>query len=269
MGDEYSRLVEASKDRCRIEREIGHGGMAVVYLAIVLAEGNGPIEHRPQPRQGRIFCPKVRCGVPSRSRFLPADSRACTGIPSQRTDTMVQSSMFLATGILSIVFTGLVSGSAAAQEPQRIVEPEPEEHEFHRNHFGGFLGTSLTFDPDAAAPTLGLEYARQFSPHWAVAVYTELVSSRLERDIIVAVGGIFYPTSGLGLILAVGAEAAEKEIDRNGEIELESELGLLLRVGAGYSFRLTPEAALGPTLFVDRVGDRTTLVFGLGVVVGF
>ncbi len=33
MGDEYSRLVEALHDRYRIEREIGHGGMAVVYLA--------------------------------------------------------------------------------------------------------------------------------------------------------------------------------------------------------------------------------------------
>jgi hypothetical protein len=171
--------------------------------------------------------------------------------------------------MLSIVFMALVSGPASAQELQGIGESEAEEREFHRNHFGGFLGVSTHSDLDEAALTLGLDYTRQFSPHWAVAVYTELVSSQLERDVILAVGGIFYPTPGLSLVLAAGVEAAAKEIDRNGEIEQENEFDFLLRVGAAYGFRLTAEAALAPTLLVDRVGDRTTFVIGLATVVGF
>jgi len=73
----------------------------------------------------------------------------------------------------------------------------------------------------------------------------------------------------VGLVLAVGAEAADKEVIHNGETETEQELALLVRVGVTYGFRLTPEASIGPTLLVDQVGDRTTVVLGMSMVVGF
>ena len=33
VTDVFSRLTEALADRYRLERELGHGGMATVYLA--------------------------------------------------------------------------------------------------------------------------------------------------------------------------------------------------------------------------------------------
>ncbi|MHC4406654.1 MAG: hypothetical protein ACYTG0_44085 [Planctomycetota bacterium] len=136
------------------------------------------------------------------------------------------------------------------------------ELEFHRNHFGGFLGFSARSGVDGVAPTIGLEYARVFSRHWAAVGYVEMVSSKLERDIIVAVRGIYYPVRGLGIVVAVGAEAADK--DEHDESELE----FLMRAGS-YGFRLTDTAALGPTILVDRVPGTTTFVFGLVMAVGF
>jgi hypothetical protein len=184
---------------------------------------------------------------------------------------MVRSSRLVAKGILSTILIVLVSGPLVGQE--HLQNPDEETggpaHEFHRNHFGGFLGVSAHSDIDEVAPTLGLEYTRQFSPHWGASAYVELVSSKLERDLVVAVGAAYYPTRALGLVLAVGAEAADKEVIHNGETETEQELALLVRVGVAYGFRLTPEATIAPTLLVDQVGDRTTVVLGMGMVVGF
>lgn len=115
---------------------------------------------------------------------------------------------------------------------------------------------------DGVAPTLGLEYARVFSRHWAAVGYVELVSSTLERDIIVAAGGIYYPVRGLGVVVAVGVEAADEEGH-------ETEWAFLMRAGIAYGFRLTETAALGPTVLVDRVPGSTTFVLGLAMVVGF
>ena len=143
------------------------------------------------------------------------------------------------------------------------------EHEFHRNHFGGFVGVSTHHDTDDAGSTLGLEYARVLSRRWAVTTYLELVSSSLERDVVLVVGGIYYPMRRVGLVLAVGGESVEKDVVVHGTTETESELELLIRAGIAYGFPLTPTAALGPALFVDRAGDRWTTVVGITMVVGF
>lgn len=184
---------------------------------------------------------------------------------------MVRSGRVVATGILSTILIVLVSGPLVGQEhlPNPDDETGEPAHEFHRNHFGGFLGVSAHSDIDEVAPTLGLEYTRQFSPHWGTTAYVELVSSKLERDLVVAVGVSYYPIRPLSLVLAVGAEAADKEVIHNGETETEQELALLVRVAVAYGFRLTPEASIGPTLLVDQVGDRTTVVLGMSMVVGF
>ena len=140
-----------------------------------------------------------------------------------------------------------------------VAEHRGTEHEFHRNHFGGFLGASTHSDTDETAFTLGLEYARQFTQRWAAITYIELVSSDLERDIILAVGAIFYPTRRLGLVV---------DVEHNGKVEKENEAEFLLRLGAAYGFPVG-QASLGPAVFVDWAGNRWTLVYGIGMVTGF
>jgi len=142
------------------------------------------------------------------------------------------------------------------------------EHEFHRNHFGGFLGASTHSDNNETGFTLGLEYARQFTRRWAVVVYNELVSGDLERDIILAVGGVFYPTPRLGLVVAPGVEFAGKEVEHHGAVEKEDETEFLLRLGAAYGFPVG-QASLGPAVFVDWTDSRWTVVYGIGMVTGF
>jgi len=158
---------------------------------------------------------------------------------------------------------------SAAQETEHLqTEHAGAEHAFHRNHFGGFLGASTHSDNDETGFTLGLEYARQFTPRWAAAAYTELVAGNLERDVIIAAGAIFYLVPRLGLVFAPGVELAKIEVERDGEVEKEDETEFLLRVGAGYSFPVG-QASLGPVVMVDHTGDRWTFVYGLGMVTGF
>jgi hypothetical protein len=156
------------------------------------------------------------------------------------------------------------SGATAA-----TAHHEGAAHEYHRNHFGGLLGTSVHLDNDDTAFTLGLEYARQFAPRWAVAGYVESVSSDIERDVIVAAGIIYYPVSRLGLLLAPGIESAAKDVEHHGEVEREYETEFLIRLGASYGFPVAPQASIGPVLLVDRSAHRWTVVIAVGTVVGF
>jgi hypothetical protein len=161
-----------------------------------------------------------------------------------------------------------VSSEHAQDSRGTVAEHRGTEHEFHRNHFGGFLGASTHSDTDETAFTLGLEYARQFTLRWAVVSYIELVSSDLERDIILAVGAIFYPMRRLGLVVAPGVESASKDVEHHGKVEKENEAEFLLRLGAAYGFPVG-QASLGPAVFVDWAGNQWTLVYGIGMVTGF
>jgi len=152
--------------------------------------------------------------------------------------------------------------------------PEGEDHaseepEFHRNHFGGFLGASRHSDVKESAPTLGLEYARVFSRRWAAAGYLEMVGGELERDMILIVTAIFYPIRQMGIVLGPGIERASVSVDHGGEVEEESEYELIIRGGVAYGFKVAEVASLAPTVFVDWTDVRWTLVYGLGFVVGF
>jgi len=138
-----------------------------------------------------------------------------------------------------------------------------QEAEFYRNHFGGLVGVSTHHDVKDSGLTLGLDYARQFSRLWGMVSYIELVSSDLERDFILAVGGSFYPKRHLSLVLALGLESAEDDATR------ATEFAFLIRMGAGYGFRITDESALGPTLLVDWSNNRWTSLVAVAMVVGF
>jgi len=177
----------------------------------------------------------------------------------------------ITTLLAALVF--LVPAATAGQGLEAAAENVSEgheiaEHEFHRNHFGGFLGASTHSDNDETGFTLGLEYARQFTPRWAVTAYTELVGGDLERDTILAVGAIFYPMRRLGLVVAPGVELANKDVEHHGDVEREYENEFLLRLGAEYGFPVG-QASLGPAVFADWAGNRWTLVYGIGMVTGF
>ncbi len=176
---------------------------------------------------------------------------------------------FITTPALFALLLLLPSAPLAAQEHEPAEEAAAEHGGMHPNHFGGFLGLSAHSDADHPALTMGLEYARVFSRHWAAVAYVELVSSQLERDVIVAVGGIYYPLPGLGLVLAVGAEGAEKDTVEGEHVESETEVEFLVRAGVGYGFRIAESAAIGPVFLVDRAPGRTTFVFGLAILAGF
>ena len=169
-------------------------------------------------------------------------------------------------------FLGAAPVFGQGHEPGSKPETASEhsaEHEFHRNHFGGLLGVSFHHDSDESALTLGLEYARQFTRHLAVGSYLELVSSDLERNVIVAIGVGYYPIKRLGLVLAPGVELATYEVEEHGEVKLEDESEFLLRLGIAYTVPLTSQASLGPAVFIDRAGDKWTTLVSLAMIVGF
>jgi hypothetical protein len=166
------------------------------------------------------------------------------------------------------------AGPSAGQEHEPATDNtaaahEGKEHEFHRNHFGGVIGVTTHHDVNDSGLTLGLACARQFSPKWAIAAYLEMVSSSAERDVILAVGGAFYPIPPLNLILAVGPEWAEKETAVHDTMEKEIETEFMVRIGVGYVFKLTSQASIGPAVFADRAGDRWASLVSIGMVVGF
>jgi hypothetical protein len=182
--------------------------------------------------------------------------------------------ILLKVGHLAVILLLVFGAPSRGQEHEpdshgSVAEHGDTEHEFHRNHFGGLVGVSTHQDSGESGTTLGLEYARQFSPKWAVGAYLELVSSKLERDLIVAAGGIFYPIRGLSFILAPGFESVEKEVLVHGIVETESELELMIRVSVAYTFELTPEAGIGPILAIDWTDHRWTSLIAIGIAVGF
>jgi hypothetical protein len=130
------------------------------------------------------------------------------------------------------------------------------------------LGASTHANNNETGFTLGLDYVRQFSPRWAAVGYTEQVSGDSERDIILAVGALFYPMRRLGLVVAPGVEFATKSVEHHGEVEKEDETELLLRFSAAYGFPVG-QASLGPVVFGDWAGNRWTIGYGIGMSTGF
>jgi hypothetical protein len=186
---------------------------------------------------------------------------------------MIFPKKFAGIATLLSVLVFLVPEATMGQGHEAAAESVPKghetaEHEFHRNHFGGFLGASTHTDNNETGFTLGLEYTRQFTPHWAAIGYTELVSGDNERDIILAVGVIYYPMSRLALVVAPGVEFATKGVEHHGTVEMEDETELLWRFSAAYGFPLG-EGSLGPVVFGDWAGNRWTIGYGLGIVTGF
>ena len=169
--------------------------------------------------------------------------------------------------LLNAVTSSAQEHESESDRPSRA--ERHEDHGFHRNHFGGVVGVTTHHDSGESGLTLGLDYARQMTRHWAFAGYIELVSSDLERDLILAVGATYYPMRGLSLVVAPGIESAKRDVEVGGEVRIEDEFDFMLRFGISYVARLTDEAGLGPVLLVDWAGDRWTSVFGLAMVVGF
>jgi len=171
-----------------------------------------------------------------------------------------------------VLFCGAsASGQEHGAAPEHSEAKGRTGYTHYANHFGGLIGASFHLDDDESggATTLGLEYARLLAPRWALAAITELVSSSLERDIILALGAIFYPVERVSLVLAPGLELASKDVEAHGTTETENETEFLLRLGVGYAFPIAPTASVGPTVLADYAGDRWTVLVALGMAVGF
>ena len=68
-------------------------------------------------------------------------------------------------------------------------------HEYHKNHGATFLGATTHLDDDDTGFTIGAEYARRRGL-LGVGFMVEMASSRIERDIIIAVPVFLYPWRG-------------------------------------------------------------------------
>ena len=142
------------------------------------------------------------------------------------------------------------------------------EREYHRNHGAAFLGASTHLEHDDTGLTLGVEYVRRFGL-WGAGVYVEMVSSRLERDVIFGAPVLLYPWRGLALFVAPAVQVVSVDVEIGGETEVERELELLLRIGTAYWFSLGGPVGVGPTFMADVVNGHWTLVYGVSIGVGF
>ena len=80
MTDQLNRLKAALADRYAIERELGSGGMATVYLAHALPSAEAPVRHRRMNAVVRVLKdaarrPSGRVAPRPSPGFNPGDAR--------------------------------------------------------------------------------------------------------------------------------------------------------------------------------------------------
>lgn len=186
---------------------------------------------------------------------------------------MILSGRSVGTAAVFSVLVFVATAATAASNTESSAEAASEghakaEHEYHENHFGGFLGASTDTETNETGFTLGLDYARQFHTHWNVVGYIEQVSGDRAREVIVAFGVTYYVTRRLALVLAPGVEFASEGVDHDGQIEVEDETEFLGRLSAAYRLPLG-KGALGPVVFADYAGNSWSIGYGLGMMTGF
>lgn len=152
--------------------------------------------------------------------------------------------------------------------PAGLPAQEHEEAGQHhlKNGVGLFLGASTHLDTDDTGFTVGADYERVIVYPWGVGLIVDFASSAIERDFIVAVPLYFHLLGRFRLSAAPGLEVAGHS-EEGHEAEVHNEF--LLRVGAEGEIALVKDMALAGLFKVDWAGDRWTLVYGLGLMVGF
>ncbi len=169
----------------------------------------------------------------------------------------------LLAGALLVLF--LPSVVPAQEQAGHGAAQHGDEHR-NKNAVGLFLGASTHLDTDDTGFTAGADYERVIVYPWGVGLIVDFASSRIERDLVVAVPLYFHPIRWLRLSAAPGLEVAGHS-EEGHEAEVEKEL--LLRVGAEGEIELATDLGLAAAFKVDWAGHRWTLVYGLGLVVAF
>jgi len=136
---------------------------------------------------------------------------------------------------------------------------EEAEHEYHRHHFGAFLGAATRaaegggHDHGFAG---GLDYEYRFSRWVGAGVLAEGATGDL-RDGVFA--GLLFAHPWRDLVLAAGPG-----------LEVTSDATeYLTRFGLAYQFPIAPHLTLAPEFSVDLVKREPVYVYGLVLGFGF
>lgn len=147
--------------------------------------------------------------------------------------------IFIATGYVSLLFSFPVLADDA-------------HHEYPSHALGVFLGAT---DPEeeSADFSFGGEYELRINQYIGVGGIVERTPQGHEGDgVTVALGAVhIHPVGALRITGGIGSEMVD---DHDSET--------LYRLGAAYDFELPNSFAIAPTVNVDFVDGKETLVFG-------
>jgi len=150
-------------------------------------------------------------------------------------------------------------------EPQGIELPEEEEHHFHKNHAGVFIGG--TTEKEHNGFTLGGDYERRFHRFLGIGISGEHAWGSL-KDTVVAFPVFFHPGAGLRIGAGPGfsrQEVTEEHEGDHGEIDTETatETEFLWRVQILYDFEVAERVTLTPNVSLDFVPGKQFFVYGV------
>jgi hypothetical protein len=155
---------------------------------------------------------------------------------------------------------------AQAQEADRAGgEAEASEEAEYRHAISVFGGAITRTERGDTGGAIGLSYGYGVLPKWAVGVKAEYASGSIERDWLLLFGVVFEPVDRVEFGVGIGPERVERteiEEGEEGEEVVVEEIEALLRLTAGYVFRLGDRTALSPEFNVD-IGSQVSLVYGL------
>ena len=152
---------------------------------------------------------------------------------------------------------------AQAQEADQAgAEAEASEEAEYRHAISVFGGAITRTERGDTGGAIGLSYSYGVLPKWAVGVKVEYASGSIERDWLLLFGVVFEPVDRVEFGIGIGPEQVERAEREEGEVVVVEEIEALLRLTAGYVFRLGDRTALSPEFNVD-IGSQVSLVYGL------
>ena len=161
--------------------------------------------------------------------------------------------------ILMICVILLLPNNFYAQSENHKTNSEPENH-FYYNKIALFTGASTLFERDHTRFTLGVDYAKYFSPenNFAVGIYSEAIFTHNTEFVFGAV--LFYKLlKHLWVRSGPGIEILQEEQECGCGTETKTEF--LVRIGAIYSIHFG-RFFIDPSIDIDFLRSSTTLVWG-------
>jgi hypothetical protein len=161
---------------------------------------------------------------------------------------------------MGIVTVMVVSAVVSFLSLHAAVAEETAEHagarHYHRHHVGLFLGN--TQDGGEHGFTGSLDYEYRLHELFGIGVLAEYAAGDFENWVF-GVPLILHPYKGWTLKLVPGVEY-EEETDTS---------EFLVRTGIAYVFEISDRWTLAPEFSVDFVDEKTQLVYGVSIGLGF